>query len=83
MEPPTKRMVSVNAVAVAISESGQAVMAIVAAGTITPPIPNPAIVAKPTARPALSGFTAAMLPVNAASKRNVSVLDSLSMSPSR
>jgi hypothetical protein len=40
--------------------------AIVAEGTITPPIPNPAIVARPTAKEGLVGLTAAILPVKAA-----------------
>lgn len=66
MELPRNLTDKVRAVVVAISESGHAVMAIVAEGTTTPPMPKLAIVARATASPEVLGFTEAILPVKAA-----------------
>lgn len=51
---------------VAMVVSGVTVIAIVAAGTSTPPTPNPAIVPRPTANLGVSGVTAANEPPKAA-----------------
>lgn len=66
MEPPITRIESERATVVAITESAHMVMAIVEAGTMTPPIPKPAIAPKTIANSGLFGLMDARPPPNAA-----------------
>jgi hypothetical protein len=71
MEPPTVRMQRDKATQVAMVVSGVTVMATVAAGTRTPPTPNPERVPSATARRGVSGVTVARAPPKAAVRKSL------------
>jgi hypothetical protein len=69
MEPPMTRIERDRATQVAMRSSGQTVIAMVAAGTRTPPTPKPAIVPSATVVLGLSGVVVASAPPNAARRK--------------
>jgi hypothetical protein len=71
MEPPITRIDKESATVVAINSSEQTVIAIVEAGTITPPTPKPAIVPRATAVFGFVGPTTAREPLKAAGEQSV------------
>lgn len=66
IEPPITRIERERATVVAMKASGVTVMAIVAAGINTPPMPKPATAPKATALPGVSGSIEASAPPKAA-----------------
>lgn len=70
MEPPITRIERDNAMQVRIRSSVQAVIAVVAARTSTPPTPKTVMVVRATANPAFSGMAMVKSPPNAAVQKD-------------